>query len=237
MSEAPDHHGRAPGLISSSISVTSAVNGQTVLNRCNAGETGFCSQLDFNGPGGVLSQIRIIPRNLSSVKTSGFDFQLDYGMDVGEGRLATRLVSNYILNQSQVALGVKTRYDGALGGDSPVSGVPKLRVTLTETYSQGPFSATVQARMIGKAKLVRAWTALDVDDNSVPAKLYTDLRGSWQVTEKAQIYGAIDNLFNIDPPNIAVSQNNTASLFSTAVRGDIYDTIGRSYRVGIRMNF
>jgi hypothetical protein len=57
------------------------------------------------------------------------------------------------------------------------------------------------------------------------------------VTEKAQIFGAVDNLFNLDPPNIPVSQNNTASIFSTAVRGDIYDSIGRSYRVGIRMNF
>ena len=214
-----------------------AVNGQTVLARCNAGETSFCSQLDFTGPNGALREIRTFPRNLSSVKTSGLDFQLDYGMDIGEGRLATRLVSNYILNMSQVALGVKTTYDGALGGDSPVQGVPKLRATLSETYTQGPFSGTIQARFIGKAKLVNAWTATDVDDNSVPMLAYTDLRASYQVTEKAQVFGAVDNLFNLDPPNIPVSQNNTASIFSTAVRGDIYDTIGRSYRVGIRMNF
>ncbi len=214
-----------------------SVNTQTVLARCNAGETSFCTQLDFNGPNGALNQIRTFPRNLSSVKTSGFDFQLDYGFDIGEGRLATKLVSNYILNQSQVALGVKTTYDGALGGDSPVSGVPKLRATLSETYTQGPFSGTIQARFIGEAKLVNAWTALDVDDNEVPALAYTDIRASYQVTDKAQICGAIDNVWNLDPPNIPVSQNNTASIFSTAVRGDIYDTIGRSYRVGIRLNF
>jgi iron complex outermembrane receptor protein len=214
-----------------------AVNGQTVLARCNAGETSFCTQLSFNGPNGALSEIRTFPRNLSSVKTSGLDFQLDYGMDIGEGRLATKLVSNYIINQSQVALGVKTTYDGALGGDSPVQGVPKLRATLSETYTQGPFSGTIQARFIGKAKLVNAWTGVDVDDNEVPMLAYTDLRASYQLTDKAQIFGAIDNLWDLDPPNIPVSQNNTASVFSTAVRGDIYDTIGRSYRIGVRMNF
>jgi iron complex outermembrane receptor protein len=214
-----------------------AVNAQTVLARCNAGETSFCTQLDFLGPNGALSQIRTFPRNLSSVKTSGLDFQFDYSFPLGEGRLATRLVSNYILNQSQVALGVKTTYDGALGGDSPVQGVPKLRATLSETYTQGPFSGTIQARFIGKAKLVNSWTALDVDDNTVAQLAYTDLRASYQLTEKAQVFGAVDNLFNLDPPNIPVSQNNTASIFSTAVRGDIYDSLGRAYRIGVRMNF
>ena len=214
-----------------------SVNGQTVLARCNAGETSFCSQILFNGPNGAMSEIRTFPRNLSSVKTSGLDFQTDYSFDLGPGRLALRLVSNYIINQSQVALGVKTTYDGALGGDSPVQGVPKLRATTSATYTVGGFSGTAQIRLVGKAKLVNSWTFRDVDDNSVPAMAYTDLRASYQVTEKAQVYGAVDNLLNLDPPNIPVSQNNTASIFSTAVRGDIYDTLGRAYRIGVRVNF
>jgi outer membrane receptor protein involved in Fe transport len=214
-----------------------SVNAQTVLARCNAGESAFCTQLDFNGPNGALSQIRTFPRNLSSVKTSGLDFQLDHAMDLGPGRLSSHLVSNYIIEQSQVALGVKTEYDGAIGGDSPAQGVPKFRATLSETYSLGAFSGTAQVRFIGEAELVKAWTARDVDDNSIPSVTYLDLRASYQVTDAAQVFAAVDNLFNVDPPNVAVSYSSSASIFSTAVSGSIHDTLGRAYRVGVRMNF
>ena len=214
-----------------------AVNTQTVLARCQAGEQDFCAQIDYNGPNGAMSQVRTFPRNLSSVKTSGIDFQVDYQMPLGDGTLSSRFLGNYLINQSQDALGVRTVYDGAIGSDSPVQGVPKFRATITETYTQGPFSGTVQGRFIGGAKLVKAWTAKDVDDNTVPKVFYVDLRGSWQINDRTQAFAAVDNLFNVDPPNVATSYLNTASIFSTAVRGDIYDLLGRSYRAGVRLNF
>ncbi|MBU3076452.1 TonB-dependent receptor domain-containing protein [Sphingomonas quercus] len=208
-----------------------------VLQRCNAGDTAFCSQLDFNGPEGALSQIRTFPRNLSSQDTSGLDFQVDHQLPLFGGTLSSRFLGNYILTQTQDALGVKTDYAGALGVDSPVQGIPKLRATITETYAEGPVSATIQGRFIGKGKLVNAWGEKDVDDNSVPAIFYIDLRGSYQIMEKAQLFFAVDNLLNQDPPNIATSYNNSASYYSTAVRGDIYDQLGRAYRIGVRFNF
>ena len=208
-----------------------------VLARCNAGELTFCSQLDFDGPNGALSQIRTFPRNLSAQNVSGLDFQMDYQMPLGSGKLQSRLVSNYTLTQNQIALGVKTDYAGALSGNSPVSGFPKLRATLTETYTNGPMSITLQGRFIGKAKLVNGWTAKDVDNNRVPAVFYTDFRASYELSEGAQLFGAVDNIFNRNPPNVAVSSANAASYYSTAVRGDIHDTIGRSYRVGARLRF
>ncbi|HEX8415406.1 MAG TPA: TonB-dependent receptor, partial [Sphingomicrobium sp.] len=205
--------------------------------RCNAGEAVFCSQLDFAGPNGGLSQIRTFPRNLASQKVSGLDFQIDHQLPIGGGTLSSRALANYMLSQSQVALGVRTNYDGAIGGDSPVQGVPKLRITASETYSQGPFSGTVQGRFIGAAKLVDAWGPKDVDDNTVPARFYVDMRASYQLTEEAQIFGAVDNLLNRNPPNVAVSNANAASIFSTPIRGDIYDQLGRAYRLGVRFNF
>jgi iron complex outermembrane receptor protein len=179
----------------------------------------------------------LFPRNLNSQKVSGLDFQADYQMPLGRGGLSTRLTGSYLINQSQVALGVLTKYDGALGVDSPVQGVPKFRATLIETYSQGPASLTAQLRFIGSAKLVDSWGPKDVDDNSIPAIGYLDLRGSVQVQSSVELFAAVDNLLNQDPPNVAVSQNAAASIFSTPVRGDIYDLLGRSYRVGVRLKF
>jgi len=214
-----------------------SVSTSQVLARCNAGEADFCAQLDFNGVDGALSQIHTFPRNLSAQNVSGLDIQMDYQVPLGTGTLQSRLVSNYTLSQNQIALGVRTDYAGALSPDSPVSGLPRLRATLTETYSNGPMSVTLQGRFIGKAKLVNGWTAKDVDNNRVPAILYTDFRAAYALSEKAQLFAAVDNVLNQDPPNVAVSSASAPSYYSTAVRGDIYDTIGRSYRVGARLRF
>jgi iron complex outermembrane recepter protein len=214
-----------------------SVNSTTVINRCAAGETVFCSQLLFNGANGALSEVVTFPRNLSSDKTSGFDFQVDYRMPLGSGDLISRLVGNYILEQEQSALGVTTDYAGALGRDSAVLGIPKLRATLTETYSVGPFSGTLQGRYVGSGKLVNGWTAKDVDDNTIPSVFYVDLRGSYEVADGVTVYGAIDNMFDRDPPNVATSYLLSASTFSTAIRADIHDQLGRAYRLGVRVTF
>jgi iron complex outermembrane recepter protein len=215
----------------------SSVNTQVVLARCVAGETAFCPQVLFNGPNGQLSEIISFPRNLSSEDTSGLDFQLDHQLPLFAGSLSSRLVANYILDQEQTALGVTTDFAGALGRDAAVLGIPKLRATLTETFASGPFSGTVQGRYIGPGRLVNGWASKDVDDNSVPSIFYVDLRGAYEITGQVQVYGAIDNLFDRDPPNIAVSYQNAASLFSTAIRADIHDQLGRAYRVGVRVTF
>ena len=215
----------------------SSVGAQTVLARCVAGESAFCSQLIFAGANGQLSEIISFPRNLSSEETSGLDFQLDHQLSLFGGNLSTRLMGNYILDQEQTALGVTTDFAGALGRDAAVLGIPKLRATLTETFESGPLSATLQGRFIGAGKLVNGWTSKDVDDNTVPSIFYVDMRGSYEITDQVQVFAAVDNLFDRDPPNVAVSYLNAASLFSTPIRADIHDQLGRSYRLGVRVTF
>lgn len=216
----------------------SSINAAEVLRRCNEGQTVFCGQLVFNGTNGALSQINTFPQNIASYKTDGIDFQADYSLPVLGGDLALRAVGNYVLNLSQDQLGTTYNGAGAIGGDNPVQGFPRARFTASATYSQDAFSFTAQTRFIGAAKLVYNWTAKDVDNNKVPAIAYFDLRGSFELTEQIQLFAAVDNLLNQDPPNVAVTplRGQTAYYF-TAVRGDIYDTIGRSYRAGVRFRF
>ena len=215
-----------------------SVGSQQVLANCNAGQTDYCSQLDFNGPGGQLSQIRTFPLNVSSQKTSGFDFQADYSVSVGDGNLALRMLGNYILTQTQTELGAKVNYRGSLGPDAAVRGIPILRTTSSATYTQGPFSVTGQVRYITDALLNRAWGPLDVDDNTIPRIAYLDLRGSYDLRENVTVYGAIDNVTNVAPPLVVASpsRGQTAYYF-TSVLGSVYDTMGRSYRVGIRVKY
>ena len=215
-----------------------AVGSSTVLANCNAGQTAYCSQLDFTGANGALSQIRTFPLNVSSQKTSGLDFQVDYSFDLGPGNMALRWLGNYILTQEQTQLGVKVDYRNSIGPDSTVRGIPALRHTSSATYTQGPFSVTGQVRYVGKALLNKAWGPTDVDDNTIPRVGYFDLRSSYDITEHVTLYGAVDNLTNTAPPAVSASpaQGQTAYYF-TGVLGSSYDTIGRSYRLGVRLKY
>ena len=92
--------------------------------------------------------------------------------------------------------------------------------------------------MIGSARLVNGWGPLQVDDNSVPMVAYLDLRGSYKWDDNLQLYAAVDNLTDVPPPIIPTTQaGGQSAYYFPQIRQDIYDAIGRQYRVGIRFNY
>jgi len=162
--------------------------------------------------------------------------QADYVRQMLGGSLTVRLIGNYTFRQSQNQLGVKVDYAGGIGPDNPVEGVPRARFNLATTFARGRVSMTAQTRFIGAAKLVNAWTAKDVDRNTVPAIAYVDLRGSYRLTRAIELYGTIDNLLNRDPPVVPGTPDQGQNVYYfTATRGDIYDLIGRAVRIGVRV--
>ena len=65
-----------------------------------------------------------------------------------------------------------------------------------------------------------------------------DLRGSYKWSDNIQVYGALDNVTNVPPPSVAASataSSNPWQAFTTIP--SVYDAIGRSYRLGIRVNY
>lgn len=204
--------------------------------RCLAGEQLFCDQYIYGGPGGILSEVRRVPLNLSSVKTSGIDVQMDWQVPFLTGNLALRALGNYTLTGRQELLGEVSNYVGSLGPDSAVTGFPRARGIFSATYNSGPFSGTVQSRFIGAAKLNNAWGPTDVDDNDIPAIAYVDLRASYQITDTLTVYGTVDNLLNKAPPIVSAGPaRGFSATYFAPVRNDIHDAIGRAYRIGVRV--
>lgn len=108
--------------------------------------------------------------------------------------------------------------------------MPKLRSTLSSSYTEDQWSVTAQARIFGSARLSNQYQeGIDVDDNSVEAVIYGALRASWHFNDRIQLYGAVDNVLNQSPPIIATTGGGTTDC-------RIYDCIGRSYRIGVRFN-
>lgn len=211
-------------------------NTATTLAQCAAGVQLFCNNLRFEGPGGALSEIFNQPINADQLTTSGLDFSLDYRTFLGAGAVNFNVVANYTFEQELTRLGVPFDYAGSVGPDSTQQGVPQLNGTAGVTYVQDGWSGTVQARVIGKAKLNNAWGALDVDDNDVPARYYLDLRGSYKWGNGIQLYAALDNVLDKDPPVIPFTANG-ASAYETPFVDAIYGSFGRVWRAGVRAKF
>ncbi len=218
--------------INKAIATISASN---TVAQCAAGVQLACGRLIFAGPNGALSQINTQPINANRQAVSGLDFQGDYRTAFLAGTVDLHLIANYTDTQTQTAQGQTVAYAGSIGPDSAVGGVPKFRATLAATYTQDAWQGTVQGRITGAAKLNNAWGSLSVDDNSVPAVAYLDLRGDYRWTENIQFYAAMDNLFNTPPPIVAGTTYFTTP-YDVSVRDDVYDAIGRQYRIGVRFN-
>jgi outer membrane receptor protein involved in Fe transport len=220
------------------------VGANEVLQRCNSGETAFCSQLVFGGALGangqpLLSQINVFPNNIARLRTSGIDYQADWTVPALGGDLNIRMLGNYILELKQEQLGSTFNLAGAIGPDNlGGTGFPRARFTFSTTWNKDGLSFTAQTRFIGAAKLNAAWGPKDVDDNRVPAIAYVDLRGSWKLNDHLQIFATVDNLTNKAPPNVAAGPGQgQTSYYFTPINGVIYDAIGRQYRLGARVNF
>ncbi|MGZ5929887.1 MAG: TonB-dependent receptor domain-containing protein [Rhizomicrobium sp.] len=219
------------------------VSTQVILQQCAAGVQVYCSQITFGGPppaGGngaaSISQIATTPINANSQSVSGLDFQADYRTEFLTGAIDLHAVGNYMDQQSQVAGGVSSDYAGAIGSDSSPRGIPKFRTTVSATYVEGPWQGTVQGRVIGSAKLNNAWGPLDVDNNAIPAVAYLDLRASYKWNDNIQFYGAIDNVINTPPP-IPAASSAALNYYDQSTRDDIYDAIGRGFRIGVRVKY
>jgi len=177
------------------------------------------------------------PVNANRETVSGLDFQVDYMHELFDGTMNWHLVGNYTDEKTRTSIGVTVDGAGAVSGDgslNPLNGftTPKFHAVISDTYSEGPWSLTAQARLTGSARLTNNLTQgqniyTSIDDNSVPWVVYADLRGSYRLNDNVQFYGAIDNAFDTPPPNIP-------TIGGGGFNCTLYDCIGRSYRVGVR---
>jgi iron complex outermembrane receptor protein len=229
------------------------VDFQTLIDRCLAGQTIYCGQLVFAGGAAQPTQVNVFPLNSAIDSTSGLDVAGNYTHPLLDGTLTWDLTGNYTDQQTRTAQGITYDRAGALGGSPDVyaSGIPKLRANLSATYDEGPFSFTLQTRFIGSAVLSNGTEGVArlvsaslsgagvltrgdirglVDDNSIGAVTYLDLRGAWRWTENVLLYAAMDNAGGVSPPVIATtSGGNTPN-------AGVYDTLGRTIRIGVRLN-
>ncbi|NOW44929.1 outer membrane receptor protein involved in Fe transport [Novosphingobium sp. SG751A] len=225
----------APGLSFSAdyynIKIKGAIASLTIqqtLDNCAAGQTIYCSQINFaNG----VATVATPGLNLNVLATSGIDFEAGYrtnlfGNPLSLRVLATRLLSNYTTPPNSTKI-------STLGGDV----APHWRVTAQLAYDTETWKVFVQQRYIGPALMdATKVEGVYTDENDIPAVFYTDATLSYKLKKlglDAELYLTVNNIFNREPPiDIA-----PPSSFSIPNARNNYDRIGRMYNAGLRFNF
>jgi hypothetical protein len=118
---------------------------------------------------------------------------------------------------------------------------PKWRFTTNAVYSNGPLRAFVQGRWIDKRGLNRLFNtgltnAATIEDNTVSSVFYTDLNLSYEHPmdgKKLKFFANVTNLLDRAPPQTP----GTVGTGGTGQPSLQYDTIGRTYTLGVNLAF
>ncbi|KEY99581.1 hypothetical protein AI27_02705 [Sphingomonas sp. BHC-A] len=214
----------------------STVSGQNIVDFCFNGQTVYCASV-VRDASGRLTRVNVVPFNAQSQKTSGIDFEAMYRFPLrtfGEGTMTFRVLANYVAELKTIANGVTNDYVGLAGVSPPPLGVPQWRFNAEARYQIGRAKLGVTYSFIDGGKYDTRFnvTTLDLDNNNIPSRGYVDLDASYKLTENFDIYGRIDNLFNVAPP---IAPN--AIVQPQIANSPFYDTRGMFWTLGVRARF
>ena len=119
-------------------------------------------------------------------------------------------------------------------------------MTTSLRYARGPVSVFLQERYIGGGlndkDLVESATripgAVTIDDNTIDSVLYTDLTFNYSGGSNAgtpwEAFFTVNNLFDEAPPDMYTVVGRAGV---GGPNSFLYDTIGRRFVAGVRVNF
>jgi len=225
----------------------STLGAQTIVSRCFEGNDALCDFVTRDA-GDTITQIVNPNLNLNTLITRGWDFEADYNLPLSAGSsLGFRVLATYVKDLITIdTAGVATDRAGQNGsGVSQPSGLPDYTINGFITWQGDPFSAQIQVRHISSGLFQvtnigphqAGYDPLlpnSIDDNLVESVTYVNLNAQyrlWQGGDRhVELFGVVNNLFDKDPPN------NLPSSFGPT-NNVLYDVVGRSYRLGIRLNY
>jgi outer membrane receptor protein involved in Fe transport len=224
--------------------VVSTLSADQIVRFCFEGNQAFCGGFVLNSPVQGGNFINVQPFNLASWKTSGFDIEASYRWNrpLGlPGSFTVRALGTHIrefLVDAGIAGVDRVDQAGANSGNTP-----DWKWLAIQSYENDRFSLSVQERWFSDGVFGNQYVVCTsacpastgnhptIDRNFMKGAFYVDVGGSYNVTSSIKTYFKVDNLFDHDPE--PSPQTNTGLDVNPA----LYDTVGRTYRVGVRFNF
>ena len=231
----------------------SSFGAQQSMDLCVQGTTTACAAIITNPPGGdlhlattVISQAIATAFNLASTVTDGFDMEASYRFSMDKwdlpGNVTLRALATHVSSFKSIS-GVLNAVPSQSAGVNAGS-IPLWKALGVQTYSTDRWSITTTEQFISDGVLNRQYiqcvsgscplpTANNptINNNFVPGAFYFAVGATYNLNENWQVFGKVDNVTNVDPPSIAAAAANNAG-----VNPSLYDTAGRMYRLGVRLN-
>jgi len=203
---------------------------QAIIDRCFEGSTSLCPLITRDPVSQLVINVDNVFININEEKASGIDVEFNYRTPVNifdsmDEQLNLRLLGTMLLERATIIDGVQNDFVGQIppGSDIRQPAYPKYVANALINYSAGPFSLFVQERYYHHGlRNVKEVQGVDIDDNTVSARWYTDVRLGYE-TGAFEFFGQVINLFNTNPP----------LLFNTS----FYDPKGRRFIAGVNFEF
>jgi outer membrane receptor protein involved in Fe transport len=210
---------------------------QAVVDLCRDGIVAQCQNIIFDStvPGGI-SLLETKSANLNRVTIHGYDLEVAYRrpmlFGIG-GNLSLRTLINYAPENKTFdpLTGITTERAGSLTA-------PKLAATVTLGWNNERVNANVQFRGFGERRgnallFNSPNTVLGPEDagynvangntvnrNRYAGRIYVNPSVDVKINDAISAFANVDNLFDAGPPPLTAN--------------NLYDLIGRRFRVGVR---
>jgi iron complex outermembrane receptor protein len=209
----------------------------------------------YNPGAGGISTILLVPFNFSKQKSEGIDFDVTYQVPLEEmdwfgkipGDLTVHaLATHYMRNFTNDGVNAPTDVAGVNSG----SGTPSWVYRLSGTYHTDPWTFYVLGRGISAGKysneyIVCATTCptstlahRTANYNHIDGNFYLDTSVSYDFDSfgaDSQIFLSVKNLFNSDPALVASGPDGNNIPAYPQTNRNLFDYLGRSYRIGLRL--
>lgn len=212
-----------------------SVQGNGTVSICAAtSDPFFCGNIIRNAAG-VITRINSPYVNLGTLKSEGLDVEASYRIPVGPGAVFLRAIGTYTFHAiSNYGQGSIDRVGEVGTNNLNVNPTPRFRGTATLGYEGEGFRGNVQFNYIAKGTYdATNVEGVNINDNKVPARLYTNINFAKSIGEarKFEIQLTVNNLFDVDPPAVP------STTFFLPTNPAFYDTVGRNFRIGVKMHF
>jgi outer membrane receptor protein involved in Fe transport len=216
--------------------IIGALTPQQTYDQCRAGSAVACANITSVGERYTISTQQL---NLNRLETRGIDVELGWRGELAGGELSTRLLLGYLDRYVLSVPGAAPiDYTGEVG---QLNANPKWTGVLSLNYTNGPVGLFVQERYIHKgvynATLTESAVAIPnvqtVNDNSVPARWYTDATVRFTLSDvktKPEFFVTVNNLLDQDPPAAPFAQGTIFRETNPL----LYDVVGRYITAGFR---
>lgn len=199
------------------------ISPQRTVDDCFAGVESLCPLLhrDVNG---LLIEVVQPFLNIASLNARGYDIETSYRRPVGAGDLALRALASRVLTFEESDGRTTTVSKGEINQ-------PEWQGQVQVIYDRRPFVISTTGQYYGGSRLSNVFTISDPqgnDVNHIGSRWYFNLNMAFGLEPanfpRTEVYLNVKNVTDLDPPYAS----NSASAF---------DTIGRMYKVGLRMEF